>query len=379
MKETVCIGCGRAIVSERIAVEGLDLCSVCLAPRAVRRKPLLPEYYPPLWWGAVMGALLLCAVLIGGALGHTFEALLRAVGFELFGITTALAAAVGVVVFAWRLGRTTQLLDQWWKRKTAVRLGLAHLPLERFAFAVFLISRECPYPANVGLLAETDDALVFLGRRGGMTVVPLSSIRSIDADGFCSAWWARLGLDDRSHRWILIRERGDTAWGRSSATAAFADRVRTKVLHPRFQVPILEEAVGCQATVLVGLSAATVPERIDELWKLARGMTPPNVETTRDELEESGRGLVAAALWLLLVDRGWTTDIDRRQWFLLTKDEVDLDPANLLQKLARKELSEEEWREIWLRTGVADVDLGHFAASKSKARRVQEDKPGANA
>ncbi len=63
----------------------------------------------------------------------------------------------------------------------------------------------------------------------------------------------------------------------------------------------------------------------------------------------------------------------------MTKDGIDLNPTNLLEKLASKELSADEWGETWTQAGVADVDLGEFAASKSKARRVLEDRPGADA
>jgi len=378
MSAGVCIGCGVTLFPDRVAVEGLDLCRACLAPRAAPRK--LGEYYEPLWWGAAMGGALLGAALMGGALGHAVEVGLRPISFGVSGTAAALGAAFGVAVFAFRLRPTIELLDRRWKRKTAARLGLAHLPLERFAFAVFLLSRHCPWPEDVGLLAETDDALVFLGRRRGTTVVPLSSVRGdIIMDGFCGASWACLELGDGSCRWILIREGGETAWGRSAATAAFANRVITKLNHPRLRIPRWEEAVGGQAEVLADLSAATVPERVDELWKLAKGMPPPDVNPTRDELDEAARGLVAAALSLLLVDRGWAFAFDRGQRNLLTRHGIDLDPGGLLQKLASKELSAEEWRKTWTQAGVAEVDLGEFAASKSKARRKPEDRSGADA
>ncbi len=356
MSVGVCIGCGETLFPDRVAVEGLDLCRACLAPRAAPRK--LGEYYPPLWWGAAMGGALLGAGLVGGAFGHAVEVGLSAISL---GLGAGLGAAFGVAVFALRLRPITELLDRRWKRKTAARLGLAHLPLERFAFAVFLLSRECPWSEDVGLLAETEDALVFLGRRGGTTVVPLSPVRCIRDDGFCGAHWACLWLDDGSRRWILIREGGETAWRRDAATAAFAERVHTKLIHPRLRIPRWEKAVGGQAEALAGLSAATVPERVDELWKLAKWMDPLNVNPTRDELDEAARELVAVALSLLLLDRGWTCASDP---YLLTRDGIDLDPHGLLQKLANKELSAEEWRKTWTQAGVADVDLGELAAAQ---------------
>ncbi len=377
MSAAVCIGCGQTLFPDRV-VEGLDFCRACLAPRAAPRK--LGEYYPPLWWGAAMGGALLGAALMGGALGHAVEVGLPAISFGVSGTGAALGAAFGVAVFALRLRTIIELLDRRWKRKTAARLGLAHLPLEGFAFAVFLLSRHCPWPEDVGLLAETDDALVFLGRRGGTTVVPLSSIPGhIIMDGFCGALWACLELGDGSSRWILISEGGETAWGRDAATVAFAKRVLTKLNHPRLRTPRWEEGVGDQAEALAGLSAATVPERVDDLWKLAKRMPPPGVSPTRDELDEAARGLVAAALSLLLVDRGWAFASDRGQTKLLTREGIDLDPHGLLEKLAKKELSAEEWRKAWTQAGVAEVDLGEFAASMSKARRKPEDRSGADA
>lgn len=375
MSAGVCIGCGVTLFPDRVAVEGLDLCRACLAPRAAPRK--LGEYYEPLWWVAAIVGVLLGAALMGGALGYGVEVGLRAISLGLSGTGTALGAAFGVAVFAFRLRPTIELLDRRWKRKTAARLGLAHLPLERFAFAVFLLSRHCPWSEDVGLLAETEDALVFLGRRGGMTVVPLSSLNGYIADdGFCGARWVCLGLDDESCRWILIREGGETAWGCHAATYAFAERLYTKLVHPRFRIPRWEERVAAHAHALAGLRAATVPERVNELWKLAKGMPPPNVNPTRDELDEAARGLVAAALSLLLLDRGWACASDP---YLLTRDGIDLDPFGLLQKLAHMELSAEEWRKTWTQAGVAEVDLGEFAASKSKARRKPEDRSGADA
>jgi hypothetical protein len=378
MSAGVCIGCGVTLFPDRVAVEGLDLCRACLAPRAAPRR--LGEYYPPLWWGAAEGGALLGAILLGGALGRGVEAGLQALGLGLLGNGAALGAGFGVALFAWRLRTVIELLDRRWKRKTAERLGLAHLPLERFAFAAFLLTRDCPGPEDVGLLAETEDALVFLGRRSGMTVVPLSSVRAdIIPDGFCGVRWACLGMGDGSCRWILIMEGGETAWGRDAATAAFAERLYTKLVHPRLGIPRWEEAVGGKAEALAGLRAATVPERVNELWKLAKGIPlPPDVNPTRDELDEAARRLVAMALSLLLVDRGWAFASDRGT-YLLTRDGIDLDPYCLLQKLANKELSAEEWRKTWTQAGVAEVDLGEFAALKRKARRKPEDRSGANA
>lgn len=386
MSAGVCIGCGVTLVPARVAVEGLDVCRACLAPRPAPRR-WGEQSYPPLWWGAAEGGALLGAILMGGALSLAVEVGLRAIGFGLFGtgaalgpLFGALGALFGVAVFAVRLHLVIELLDRQWKRTTAARLGLARLPLKRFAFAVLLLSRDCPGPEDVGLLAETKDALVFLGRRGGMTVVPLSSLTGYIADdGFCGSVWARLGLLDGSCRWMQIREGGETAWRRDAATAAFAKRVYRKLVHPRFRIPRWEERVAAHAQTLAGLRAAAIPERVDELWKLWKGMPPPHVNPSRAELDEAACDLVAAALSLLLVDRGWTFAWDRGQPNLLTRHGIDLDPNGLLQKLANKELSAEEWRKIWTQAGVAEVDLGEFAASKRKARRKPEDRAGVDA
>ena len=409
MTAGVCIGCGEALFPDRVAVEGLDLCRACLTPRAVPPKPRLGEHYPPIWWGLMIGGALLGVLILGGALGFAVNVGLSAIGLGLSGYGIAWGAAFGVAVFAVRLRRTTELLDRRWKRETAARLGLAHLPLGRFAFAVLLLDRKDPGPEDVGLLAETDDAVVFLGRHGGMTVIPLSSVFRITADGFCGAWWACLRLGDRSCRWVQIKEQGEMAWGRVAATAAFADRVDTKLNRSELRIPRWEEEIGRQAEALAGLSAATTPERLDELWKLAKGMPPPDANPTRDELDEGARQLVAVALSLLLVDRGWAfaSDLDQeslptrdssgldpdpnlfvlaygswpfasdgRRMTLLTKEGIELDPFDVLEKLAKKEVSTEEWRETWTRAGVAEVDLGEFAASKCKATRSSEDRSG---
>ncbi|MBI3272585.1 MAG: hypothetical protein HYZ53_26585 [Planctomycetes bacterium] len=310
-----------------------------------------------------MGGTLFGAILAGGAAGLVIGLGLRAMGAPLLRIAVAAGVLAGTLAFAFRLSRVTACLDSWWKRRTALRLRMAHLPMEYFRFAVLLSRREGPRAEDITLLAETHDALVFFGARDGMTVIRLSDVVGAPfPDGFFSAWWTCLELRDGSRRWILIREGGDTAWGRREATEAFAERIATRLADPRLLIPRWEERLRGQSQALKGLTAMIVPERVDELWKLGQGQVPPGVKPTREQLEEAARGLVAAALSLVLVDRGWSLSLVPR--WSVSKDGVEFNPEDLLKRLERKELSAEDWRRTWVQAGGAEVDLGEFAARR---------------
>lgn len=226
----LCIRCGDRLTPDKLAAPGLELCRECLTPRAVIPVSRT-ERFPPLWFGATLASALLGAGFVGVALAWPAAILVRALGLPGHALEAASVVAVLPVLFlAVRLRTLEAWLDRRWKRETAARLGLAHLPLERFRFAVLLERRESPRAEHVGLLAETDEALFFFGRSRSRTI-RLSSIRGLTKDGFFGSWWACLVLTDGSNLWLTIRE-GGTAWGGSVELDALALRVQARLDDP---------------------------------------------------------------------------------------------------------------------------------------------------
>ncbi|MBI5367558.1 MAG: hypothetical protein HZA54_11015 [Planctomycetes bacterium] len=348
-----CRVCGLPLLPDRMAVAGLGLCRGCLTPRNPAPPSRFGEGYPPTWWGAAIGGALLAALLAGGGLGFMVELGLRAAGLSFR--ASLLGVAAGALAFSVRLARIQAALDRRWKRQFATRLGLAHLPPACLALAVMLNHRGEPTQDDLVLLAETEEALVFFSVEHGMSVLPLAQISSPPVpDGFMSAWWARLGLADGSCRWIIIREGGDGAWGRRVATGEFMYRV-----FARRRLTYWQETIGRQAHALTGFRVGSIPDRQGDLWTLGQGL---DAGAERAALEEAGRNLVGSALWLLLLNRGWTP-VAPPGGPLLAKGDRRFDMRELPAMLAAGMKSPDAWRRFWESESLADVDLGEFARS----------------
>ena len=180
-----------------------------------------------------MGACLLGALLAGGLIGAAIDWGLRALGLNTIpSIVAVFGAGAGAVVFAFGLRAVSAWLQRIWKRRTMRHFGLAHLPVERFKLAVVLFEPDgMPWSKNVKLLAETEDALVFLGRQPAIRVIRISDIAEMGWHGFSGAWWIIFKLRDESIVCMMIMEDGAMVWGHSAATRAVGDRIYAKI-HP---------------------------------------------------------------------------------------------------------------------------------------------------
>lgn len=121
--------------------------------------------------------------------------------------------------------------------------------------------------------------------------------------------------------------------------------------------------------VLAGLRPGDVPIDDRAIYDLA--IRQHGNEQVSGASEDDLRGwwlqVVGAALAMVLVDEGFEVTTGPGEPFRFTRGEVVLEPFTDLAKLAQKELSRDDWRAIWDKVYLADVDLGAAAAAASAA------------
>ncbi|MGN6110175.1 MAG: M48 family metallopeptidase [Kofleriaceae bacterium] len=121
--------------------------------------------------------------------------------------------------------------------------------------------------------------------------------------------------------------------------------------------------------VLAGLRPGDVPIDDRAIYDLAiRQHGNEQVSgATEDDLRGWWFHLVGAALSVVLVDDGFEVTTGPGEPFQFTRGEVVLEPFLELNKLGQKELSRDDWRAIWEKLYLGDVDLGAAAAAASAA------------
>jgi len=133
-------------------------------------------------------------------------------------------------------------------------------------------------------------------------------------------------------------------------------------------VPLFREIVRDNRTLLSGITAQALPERVNRLMdrQLPLNATGDDNDgqTEEEKLEarkaEAGRRrqIVGMALTSWLVARGFAIDALPGDEVSLIQGEVTVLPFSLVEELASGTMSSDDWRSLIDQAGIADVDLG---------------------
>jgi len=127
---------------------------------------------------------------------------------------------------------------------------------------------------------------------------------------------------------------------------------------PAVWVPTWKDFLDKHRAVLKGWTPAMLPS-LDWKW-LDREVA----RVVKSEGDPTGAAdfAVGAALSVALVSRDFVVVAPPGGEVILRKDDVNLEPFKLRERLATGELKAEPWRELCARIGIADLDLGSAGA-----------------
>lgn len=133
----------------------------------------------------------------------------------------------------------------------------------------------------------------------------------------------------------VVAKLKDADWGRLGET---------------MYLPYWRKMVAEGSQSLAGVTPEAVPQF---LWKQRFG--------ANEEAEARGRALVGMALALAGVRAGGALDVTIGRPVVVTCNGVALEPFSVVDRLAKKELSEADWMDQCAKVGICGVDLGIVA------------------
>lgn len=236
-----CVRCGDFLEPARVVVEGVPLCSACLDPKAVAGDVF--AVFPP---GRVVAQRLgyacsyfVVGILIGVALGLAIAASLGARGSDL--ILGAFLGGVGGLVlaeiafFIRGFSRQHHLGHAFWKKKLEEQFKLEQAPPGTFALVIysprFVRLTNLKIPIEVGLLAEGEKGVVFVGSRGARIAVRNADVAAVAVERlywFPPRTCVRFDLRSGTQHWVCCIEK-ETFGANKKETEALAARVRARL------------------------------------------------------------------------------------------------------------------------------------------------------
>ena len=147
------------------------------------------------------------------------------------------------------------------------------------------------------------------------------------------------------------------------ATVDFGLSVRERLSRPEYLTPRWSKLLRPVAEGLDRFVIGALPERLGDLERISSALPQPprGVRVTAAERQEAACGVLAMALSLALAESGWTILADRERHGRAARGGVEIDPADLLERLRTNNLTADAWRDVWDGAGLARTDLGQFA------------------
>jgi heat shock protein HtpX len=128
-------------------------------------------------------------------------------------------------------------------------------------------------------------------------------------------------------------------------------------------IPSWKAAVGEYAPMMVGITAGALPEVVKKLPQMGSKIRDPRgmLLTPQQRTQRAGQ-LLAMALGLALLEKGWALDA-QPGWFFLGKGADRINTFALMDELIEGKITAEGWAEMCREFGVADLELTFVAGS----------------
>jgi len=134
-------------------------------------------------------------------------------------------------------------------------------------------------------------------------------------------------------------------------------RVRWDEVGPVVTIPAWKSAVKENAALLEGITAERVPEKVKDLSAMgARMRDPKGMLLAPGQRKQRAGGLLAGALALALIEKGWQLEAQPGNFYLLRGSE-SLDPFAMFGELAEGKITVEAWRERCREWGIEGASL----------------------
>jgi Zn-dependent protease with chaperone function len=140
-------------------------------------------------------------------------------------------------------------------------------------------------------------------------------------------------------------------------------RVAWDDLPRKVYIPAWEGIVRQETAALLGMTPASIPEKIEEPRPFGQHMAKAAKRTlSPDESRRFAATSIGAALALALLRRGFEVRTQPGAPIALERGELRIEPFTILARLASGALSPAAWRDQCDAAGIAEVDLGTIGA-----------------
>lgn len=134
----------------------------------------------------------------------------------------------------------------------------------------------------------------------------------------------------------------------------------------RVWLPTWRNRVASQTEALQGLTIANLPHALWSGELRQKIKNPAGTWPTTEQRAQMAQGTAACALALALLRDGWTFHMLPGESFC-EKNGHRLEPFNVVPKLAKQEITQQQWAELCIETGISDLSLSAEISSGAAA------------
>jgi len=131
-------------------------------------------------------------------------------------------------------------------------------------------------------------------------------------------------------------------------------------------LPTWRNRAASQAEALHGLTVANLPKALWSGELRQKIKNPAGTWPTTDQRVQMVQGTAACALALALLRDGWTFHMLPGESFC-EKNGHRLEPFNVVPKLAKQQITQQQWTELCIETGISDLSLSAEISSGAAA------------